>query len=122
MENRLIHSYPEMIEAALLNLADINEQLSNVRESLKDAEIEALGAATDARGEDQKPLYTNDRARERAAHQTLKADDSYQRDKATERILERRKVTMEAQAERLRREYRIALLDYESQLLGHRAA
>ena len=69
-----------------------------------------------------KPLHSNDKAREVAAHRALKADDGYQRDKATERILERKKLELEASIERLRRESRVALIDYESKTLGHRAA
>jgi predicted nucleotide-binding protein (sugar kinase/HSP70/actin superfamily) len=123
MDNSLVHSYPQMIEAALMQLADTSEQLADVREQLRDAELEALGAATDARTEDgSKPLHTNDKARELAARHALKADESYRRDKATERILERKKIELEAQTERLRREYRISLIEYEAQMLGHRAA
>jgi hypothetical protein len=122
MDNSLTHSYPGMIESALLQLADVNEQLADVRESLKDAELEAMAAAIEARTEDNKPIYSNDKAREIATHRALKADDGYQRDKATERILERKKIELEAQTERLRREYRISLINYEAQMLGHRAA
>jgi hypothetical protein len=43
-------------------------------------------------------------------------------DRATDRILERRKATLEAEIERLRREYRIALIVYERQQLGRRDA
>lgn len=120
--NSLTHSYPQMIEAALMQLADINEQLSDTREALKDAELEAIGAAIEARGEDNRPLYSNEKAREVAAHRALKADDGYQRDKATERILERKKLEFDAQIERLRRESRVALIDYENKMLGRREA
>jgi hypothetical protein len=122
-DSSVLHSIPVMIEAALLNLAEINEQLSDVREQLKDAELEAFGQASDARTEDgTKALYTNDKARELAARRYLKEDGEYTRSKATERILESRKVAMEASIERLRRESRVALIDYEAQMLGHRAA
>jgi hypothetical protein len=122
MDTGLIHSYPQMIEAALMQLADISEQLSDVRESLKDVELEAMGAALEAKNGEGKPLYSNDKAREIAAHKTLKASATYQRDKATERILERKKIELEAQVERLRRESRVALIDYEARILGRREA
>jgi hypothetical protein len=41
---------------------------------------------------------------------------------ATGRILEHKKATLEAEIERLRREYRIALIDYERAQLGRRDA
>jgi hypothetical protein len=122
MDTSLIHSYPQMIEACMAQLADVNEQLSDTREALRDAELEAMAAAIEARTEDNKPIYSNDKAREIATHRALKADEGYQRDRSTERILERRKVELEATAERLRREYRISLIEYEAQMLGHRAA
>ena len=41
---------------------------------------------------------------------------------AQERILERKKAALEAECERLRREYRTALIDYERAQLGKRYA
>jgi hypothetical protein len=52
----------------------------------------------------------------------LRSDSSYCQDRATERILEHKKATLEAEIERLRREYRIALIDYERAQLGQRSA
>jgi hypothetical protein len=123
MDNSLIHSYPQMIEAALVQLIDINEQLADAREAIKDREFEAMADAYDARTEDgTKPLNSNDKQREMHVRRYLKEDGEYTRSKSTERILERRKAEMEATAERLRREMRIAVLDYEARVLGHRAA
>jgi hypothetical protein len=63
-----------------------------------------------------------DKARELAHFFALLADSSYCQDKTTERIFERKKATLEAECERLRREYRIALIDYEREQLGRRDA
>ena len=52
----------------------------------------------------------------------LRSDSSYNQDRVTERILEHKKVALEAEIERLRREYRIALIDYERAQLGQRSA
>ena len=51
-----------------------------------------------------------------------KADAQYQHDKETTRILERRVSMLTAEIERMRREYRISLIDYEREQLGTRAA
>jgi hypothetical protein len=72
--------------------------------------------------EDGKLSHTNDKACELAHFFALLADSSYCQDKATERILEQKKATLEAELERLRREYRIALIDYERAQLGSRDA
>ena len=93
-----------------------------MREQIKDAELEAICEAAEARGEDGKPLYTNDKLRERAARTSLKTDAQYQRDRETARILERRIALLNAEIERLRRELRIAMIDYERAELGQRAA
>lgn len=41
---------------------------------------------------------------------------------SVERILERKKATLEAECERLRREYRIAVIDYERAQISRRDA
>ena len=62
------------------------------------------------------------KARDIAVFFALRADSSYCQDRATERILEHKKVALEAEIERLRRECRIALIDYERERLGRRDA
>lgn len=120
MQLKAITEYPRQIEEATLSLLDIEEELATLRDRLKDAEIEALAAVLAATGEDQKPLYSNDRARDIALHRTLKANEAYQRDRATERQLERDRATLEAELDRLRRLFRIFLIGYERQQLGPR--
>ena len=122
MQLKAITEYPRQIEEATLSLLDIEEELATLRDRLKDAEVEIQAAVLDARGDDNKPLYSNDRARDIALHRSLRADDDYQRDRSTERILEHKKAALEAEIERLRREYRIALIDYEREQLGRRDA
>ena len=99
-----------------------SEDLAIVREQIKDAELDAICEAADARNDEGKPLYTNDKQRERAARQNLRADTQYTRDRETARILERRIALLNAEIERLRRELRIAMIDYERAELGQRAA
>ena len=118
----MIHEIPAQIESKQQELATDQEDLAQVREQIKDAELEAIAQATEARTEEGKPLYSNDKLRERAARATLKADAQYSRDRETARILERRVALLTAEIERFRRDYRIALIDYEREQLGQRAA
>jgi len=117
-----VNQYPQEIERASLDLAATCEELSETRERIREAEIEALASVMAAKGENDKPLHSNDKARDIAVFFALRADSSYCQDKAIERILERKKATLEAEIDRLRREYRIALLDYERAELGKRDA
>ena len=107
--------YPHKSRSKQQELITDSEDLAQVREQIKDAELEAICETAEARGEDGKPLYTNDKFRERAARQSLKADAQYQRDRETARILERHVAMLTAEIERMRRDYRIALIDYERQ-------
>ena len=118
----MIHQIPAQIESKQQELITDSKDLAIVREQIKDAELDAICEAAEARGEDGKPLHTNDKFRERAARQSLKADAQYSQDKETARILERRVALLTAEIERLRRDYRIALVDYEGQILGRRVA
>ena len=117
-----IQDYPKQIEAAALDLAATCEELSETRDRIKEGEIEALASVIAARTEDGKLIHSNDRARDIAVHFVLRADSSYNQDRASERILERKKAGIETELERLRREYRIALIDYEREPLGRRDA
>jgi hypothetical protein len=120
MQLKAITEYPRQIEEATLSLLDIEEELATLRDRLKDAEVEIQAAVLDARGDDNKPLYSNDRARDIALHRALKVNRAYQKDRATERQLERGRATLEAELDRLRRMYRIFLINFERQQLGPR--
>ena len=117
-----IQEYPKQIEAAALDLAATCEELSETCDRIKEAEIEALANVMAAKGENDKPLHSNDKARDIAVFFALRSDSSYNQDKSTERILEKKKASIEAEIERLRREYRIVLIDYERAELGRRDA
>ena len=117
-----VHQIPSHIESKQQELITDSEELASVREQIKGAELDAICEAADARTDEGKALYTNDKQRERAARQSLKADAQYQHDKETTRILERRVSMLTAEIERMRREYRISLIDYEREQLGTRAA
>jgi hypothetical protein len=59
-----ITDYPKEIERAALDLAATCEELSETRERIREAEIEALATVIAAKGENDKPLHSNDRARD----------------------------------------------------------
>jgi hypothetical protein len=75
-----------------------------------------------AKGENDKPLHSNDKARDIAVFFAMRTDSSYNQDRATERNLQHKKATLEAEIERLRRENRVAMIDYERAQLGRRDA
>jgi hypothetical protein len=114
--------HPREIERAALDLAATVDEMTEIRERLKDVEMETLDGVINAKGSDEKPLCTNDRARELAVHRILKSDHSYQRDRSTLRILEHKRASIEAELDRLRREFRLAIIDYEREQLGKREA
>jgi hypothetical protein len=116
-----VHDYPAAIERLTLTLATTCGTIAETRDRLKDAELDALDLAIKAR-EDDRPLYTSDRARDLAAHRTLKASTGYQQDRATLRTLEHTRAVNEAEIDKLRRELRLAVIDYELQRLGRRDA
>ena len=118
----MIHQIPAQIESKQQELITDSEDLALVREQIKDRELDALCDAIEARTEEGKPAYSNDKLRERVARSSLKADTQYRRDRETARILERRIALLNAEIERLRRELRIAMIDYERAELGQRAA
>lgn len=117
-----VQDYPREIERAALDLTATIEELAETRERIKSAEIETLASVLSARGEDQKPLYGNDKAREIAVFFVLRSDSAYNQDRSTERILEHKRATIEAEIDRLRREFRLAAIDYERAELGRRDA
>jgi hypothetical protein len=72
-----IQSYPKEIERAAPDLAATCEELSETRDRIKEAEIEALASVMAAKGENDKPLYSNDKARDIAVFFSLRSDSSY---------------------------------------------
>lgn len=69
-----------------------------------------------------KALYTNDTARECAVNKLLSERDGYNDLKASERHIETVKAERNTRLDRLRKEFEIALLDWEAERLGRRNA
>jgi hypothetical protein len=69
-----VTDYPKEIERAALDLAATCEELSETRERIREAEIETLATVMAAKGENDKPLHSNDKARDIAVYFALRAD------------------------------------------------
>jgi hypothetical protein len=117
-----INEYPARIEATALALHAASKVLEQRRElaGLHAAEIklEIINAKTEAG----KPLHSNETARECAITEALARDEAFQQMTEECDQAERLKVELSAKLERLRSEYRLALIDHEADRLGRRAA
>jgi hypothetical protein len=80
--------------------------------------LEIINAKTEAG----KPLYSNETARECAIADALARDEAFLQFTEECDEAERLKVELAAKLERLRAEYRFALIDHEADRLGRRAA
>lgn len=118
-----LHEYPEQIESSALQLHEASEQLQSVREEIGRIEIHTKADVLTAKDEGTgKALYSNDTARDCAISKRLEQDANYADCRERERQLERTKTEQTARLERLRREFQLALIDYEAERLGRRHA
>ena len=119
---KTINEYPALIEATALALHVASKVLERRRElsSLHASEIklEIINTKTEAG----KPLYGNETARECAIADALARDEAFLHFTEECDEAERLKAELSAKLERLRAEYRIALIDHEADRLGRRAA
>jgi hypothetical protein len=119
---KTIQEQPAEIESKQLELSDVINDLANLRTIIHRQELEAAVSVADQRGENNKPLYSNDQKRELATLQALASNAEYKDNCQVARQLEQRKTALAAEIDRLRREHRLALIDYEASQLGRRAA
>ena len=119
---KTIQEQPAEIESKQLELSDVINDLADLRDFMHRQEFEAAVSVADQRGENDKPMYSNDHKRELATLQALDSNPEYRDNCNVARQLEQRKAALAAEIDRLRREHRIALIDYESSQLGRRAA
>lgn len=117
-----IHQQPKGIETKQLELADVINDLDSITATIHRQELEAWEQAISARGEDNMHIYSNDKFREMAMLRALNSDVEYKDNRNLSRQIERRKIELVAEIDRMRRELRIALIDYEAAQLGRRAA
>jgi hypothetical protein len=117
----MIREYPEQIENAALALHEASQQLQSVREEIGRLECQVKAEVLTAKdGASGKVLYSNDTARDCAVNKLLSEHPGYNDLKASERQIEAVKAERSARLERLRKEFEIALLDYEAERLGRR--
>ena len=115
-----IKEYPAEIERAALELHQVCSEHSDVKEILRGIKAQTEASIYEAKGEDEKPVYKNDRERAQAVSEALNDSATYQRNLELEQQLDSRKAMLAAYVERLRNDFSIALIDYEVERLGHR--
>ena len=115
-----IKEYPAEIERAALELHQVSSEYWDVKEILRGIKAKAEADAYLTKGEDEKPLYKNDRERAHAVCEALSDSAAYQRNLELEQQLDARKAIGAAYVERLRGDFSIALIDYEVERLGNR--
>ncbi|MEW6212285.1 MAG: hypothetical protein AB1631_28410 [Acidobacteriota bacterium] len=111
-----MRNYPEEIETALLKLADFNDQIADLRDELGKIEVREKMEILFARNEDGKLRYTNDAQRELALELALGAIVEYVDWKDKLRQVERQREELKAHIERLRGEFKLALLDRQDEI------
>src|SRR5437868_2861178 len=72
-------NYPELIEQAAIDLAELTKEINAIRVDLREVEIEQLGEVLSASDpETQKPIFTNDKQRDYALAVRLQDDTRHQ--------------------------------------------
>ena len=89
---------------------------------MKDEETEALATTLYARDAAGKAIHSNEQSRSVALRRALRDSATHQQFRTLEQGCEMRKATIAAKLEKLRKEFSIALLDYEATHLGRRHA
>lgn len=117
-----INEYPALIEAANLELYEAGKELDEERERLARYEAGIKVQILTARNEAGKPLYSNDALRDAAFTEAIADDDRHQQLRVLADGAELEKFTAAAKLDRLRAEFRIALIEYEAERLGRRSA
>jgi hypothetical protein len=106
-----LYDYPERIETASLVLQESQRRLDKLREQQGLIEqIASLGVLT-ARDEQSKPAFPNETARAAELSRRLAAHQEYQSLKEIVQQAEQEKAVKLAMLERLRNEFKVALLD-----------
>ena len=106
-----LHEYPERIETASLLSQQAQQRLEKLREQLGLIEQIASLGVWSARDEHGKPTFPNETARAAELTRRLAAHLEYQALKETVQQAEKEKAVKLAISERLRNEFKVALLD-----------
>jgi hypothetical protein len=111
-----MQNYPEEIETAQLKLADLNDQIADIRDELGKIEVREKMEILFARDDAGKLRYSNDAQREIALEMALGQIVEYADQKIELRQIERRREELKAHIERLRGEFKLALLDRQEEI------
>ncbi len=106
-----LNEYPQRIETASLTLQQAQQRLEKLREQLSLMEQVAILGVLAARDEHGKPAFSNETARAAELARRLATHAEYQALKDTVLQTERDKMVRLAQLERLRSEFKLALLE-----------
>jgi hypothetical protein len=110
-------NYPQLIAAQARELAAITRELTDLRNLSARIEHECLLTVITATNDAGKPLHGNETARQVAHQSLLYANQDWldNRERITE--LEQRKAETNAQLERLRGEFKIAIVERQAQIV-----
>ncbi len=109
-------NYPEMIEQMALKLADAAQEITALRDRMNEIEIiETLDIAAAKAGEG-KPLYSNEATRAATLALRLLGNADYTELKETLARAERKRQELTARLERLRGEFKLALVERQAEI------
>jgi hypothetical protein len=104
--------YPELIEAAACDVAELTKEINAIRIDMREIEIEQIGEVLSACDEASgKPIFTNDKQRDYALAARLQDHTQYRHLRATLADKEMEKGTTAARLERLRGEFKLHLIE-----------
>ncbi len=114
-------NYPEQIEKASLDLAQVQREAVTLRERLGEIEVILTLEIINAKTPEGKPLYSNEAARNAELILRLRDnEDAAEIKRMLERADERRAELL-AHVERLRGEFKLFLLDRQAEIIAHGA-
>ncbi len=109
---------------AAIEVHDWREAERANNEAAEDIEASALLMVMAEKGEDKKPLYSNEGARQARIRLMLTSEgaeaETYRKSKAAAETCRRNRVGSQANLDAAERSFRVLLIEYEAELLGRR--
>jgi hypothetical protein len=109
-------NHPETIERLLRETADMNLGIERERESLGVIEANTQIEIATAKGEDGKPLFSNDTIRKAAFTKAISENALYVVRSQSLEELEKQRLYTQAHVERLKMKFKLYLLDREQEI------
>jgi hypothetical protein len=113
-----MQNYPQLIAEQAQALAAIARELTDLRNLSARIEHECLLTVITATNDAGKPLHSNETARQAAHQALLYANQSWLANRERVAELEQRKAEANAQLERLRGEFKIAIVERQAQIVN----